>query len=357
MPRRFALACLSMLLSAAAARAAVSPDEAAAVVNYPYVFVDAQSGHDTFLQLSNTANASTDVFCVYEDATGTCANSAQSCFDNVDCPDPGTPQSVCLPGFTIRDFTIRLTAGQPIGWLVSAGLASLPLAANTGSIPAVGSEFRGALRCVAVDAAGVPTETNVLEGVATIERLQTGIAPQIDVAKYNAVGIQAIAGAGNGDNVLVIGGDSAEYSGCPNITSFNHFFDGALDPLVVDGHIRPGLVLLPCSVDYANQIPAVVLVQYLVFNEFEQRLGTSKLFEVQQVGLLSAVNRAIYDINVQGTLTGQTRLLPLQSGVLALAFEQNDAAAGQGGTFTADFAVQQVGTRQQGDIIVLPSTP
>ena len=77
----------------------------------------------------------------------------------------------------------------------------------------------------------------------------------------------------------VIGpGSDGEYNGCPNYLILNHFFDDAVDPVPnsVDSTVTTDLVLVPCSADYLRQIPGSAVVQYLVFNEFEQRLSASK---------------------------------------------------------------------------------
>ena len=140
----------------------------------------------------------------------------------------------------------------------------------------------------------------------------------IQVAKDNAIGIQAIPGAVNDDNILVLGGDGAEYNGCPNILILNHFFDFAVEPGVpanypmARSHLHgahPGAVLtgLPAP------DPRCAEVQYLVFNEFEQRFSTSTPFNCKYISLLSNIDttqneRSIFSAGVAGTLTGQTRI-------------------------------------------------
>ena len=55
------------------------------------------------------------------------------------------------------------------------------------------------------------------------------------VAKHNAVGIRAIEGAVNDDKELILGGDGAEYEGCPETLILNHLFDGVIHPALADG--------------------------------------------------------------------------------------------------------------------------
>ena len=47
----------------------------------------------------------------------------------------------------------------------------------------------------------------------------------IDARGYNAIGIQAITGANDNDTTLILGGEDAEYNGCPSVLILDHFFD------------------------------------------------------------------------------------------------------------------------------------
>jgi len=287
---------------------------------------------------------------------------------------------VCLPGWNETDFNIQITPFQPLGWLASDGVAgfdsippvslgTFPLdgvhsfgiggSSNAGSrIPGVPEEpFLGSLRCIAVDEDGVPVDRNVLKGETTLGFFFDSPTPGddfINVGKSNAVGIQAIEGQVNDDNVLVLGGPEPEYNGCPNVLILNHFFDFAEDPIIDDGsEVVTILNLVPCSEDYLHQIPGSAVVQYLVYNEFENRFSTSRPMQCNQFQVLSSIDttqnqRSIWSAGVAGTLTGQTRINPIGGGLLAVAHELHEEAG------LADFNVHFQGDRTDPDFIVLP---
>ena len=333
----------------------------------------------------------------------------------------------CKPQWQETDFLIRLTAFQPTAWLVSQGAVDcqsiqvrgggvcsndpnvtcetnrecgtgnrcvyppcFPLdgfirrgprgQSNAGSNvpPSPEDPFIGELKCIAVDESLLPVGRNDLKGEVLIGKVDSE-NDFVDVAGYNAIGIPALPGAGNRDNTLVLGGTSrgedpgdpchatgtcAEYEGCPNFLILDHFFDGAVDPLVLNrclddskcsvtgdacvddsdcqntceadkcnltgedctddedcdalvGRVRVAtdLTLIPCTQDFRTQNPALsrTTAQFLVFNEFEQRFSTSRpvecFKEVRLSNLDTAENdRSIFSAGVGGSLTGQTRV-------------------------------------------------
>jgi len=337
----------------------VTSDQATAIVVYPHVLVDGDESVDTVLQLSNTSNNPAIAWCFYENANSHCTNNGQVCVEASECCSGGLC-GVCLPGWNETDFRIRLTPRQPIGWRASEGLVDFPVdgvdrvgrqgSSNAGSrIPPVPEDsFNGALRCFVVDDTNTPLDTNVFKGEATIYDYEGDF---VDVAKYNAVGIKAIEGAVNDDKELVFGGENAEYNGCPNVLILNHFFDLAINPLN-GAEITTNLILVPCTEDLLRQIPGTSVIQYLVYNEFEQRFSTSRTVDCKQDLQISLIDttqeeRSIFSAGVAGTLAGQTRLTPIGSGVLAVAEEHHD-------DFTADFNVHYQGDRETSDVITLP---
>jgi hypothetical protein len=379
----------------------IRSDQAAAIVEWPSVeffefddfMLDTGFFLDTIIQLSNTSTDPVIAWCFYENANSHCSNSGEVCVFAEECCSMETGCGQCVPGWNETDFHVHLTPRQPLGWLASEGMAGFdpssrppkdfgkfPLdgvtlsgiggSSNAGSrIPPVPeSPFIGSLRCIAVDDADTPVDRNVLKGEATIVLFGAEEGPDdqdiVIVAKANAIGIQAIPGAVNDDHVLVLGGPEPEYNGCPNILILNHFFDGAVEPVILEESEEPDddtfiltlLTLVPCTQDFLRQIPGAATVQYLVYNEFEQRLSTSRSFQCKQLILLSNIDtpqneRSIFSAGVQGTLTGQTRMNSVEpgSGILGLATEIH-----VGDTGIADFNLHYQGDRVTPDIITLP---
>ena len=206
----------------------------------------------------------------------------------------------------------------------------------------------------------MPVERNVLVGTATLGQRRSADDSLADAAPYNAIGIPARVGAGNGDDTLVLGGPSPEYDACPNFSVIPHFFDGALEPAARTSSISTTLVLIPCSDDLAQGLLGEAAVTYEVFNEFEQRFGTSQHLQFQQVSALSAIgganpDRSIFNVQVAGTLTGQTRIQTASgSGVLALAIETHRDLSDPTRMRRAAFNTHRLGTRDQMDTFVVP---
>lgn len=406
-------------ISGVAARADIASDKPAAILIYPKIATDTTNGVDTVVRISNT-NQTTPILlhCFYLDANSHCSGgNAEGEICNTD-PTVCTEGGICLAGWQEVDFRLRLTGGQPLEWKASDGLlggrtceggskkgkackfdsdcpnsaCSLGLPLTTGvcqrnpnvacgtdgdcnpfpggsctqsnngtRIPGVPEDpFRGELKCIAIDETGVPVPRNDLKGEALLE-LST--SSNLDVASYNAIGIQATGVTSGDPNVLTLGGDpaSAEYNGCPNFLILNHFFEDANDPVPGStGTVQTNVVYVPCSEDLLRQIPGAAVVQYLVFNEFEQRFSTSKsviCFQDTRLCKLDTpdCSRSIFSVNTAGTLTGQTRInpigkAPLPSGLLGIAVETHN------GHFTrsAAFNLHMQGARDAADTITIP---
>ena len=306
----------------------VTTNESSGIVVYPKIVTDPANGVDTVVQLTNTSEFLTRVHCLYVNANSHCSNApsticTQANFRSV-CPLGG----LCVQGWQETDFRLTLTKRQPISWSVNEGLPTLPLndipgqadQFNDGSIPTAPEQpFLGELRCIQVDVASeLPTDRNDLKGEATIITSQGAF---MDASKYNAIGIPAIEGAQDGNpNSLNLGGPEAEYRGCPNILTLNHFFDGAnvvTHNHTVVGRVSSDLTLIPCAADYLTQVPQDATVQFLIFNEFEQRFSTSTKLTCYKDTPLSDIDTrpgpdgdvySIFAVGVQGSLTGMSRL-------------------------------------------------
>ncbi len=360
----------------------ITSDQAAAILEYP--FVDVEIYHsgidvytDTLIQISNVDTTPVDVHCFWENANNHCTNTGDVCFSAEECCNEDGC-GICFPSWNETDFHFRLTPRQPLAWLAGDGLDEFPLdgigisgkgpdgSSNAGSrIPPVPEDpFLGLLKCVAVDPdTGAPVGRNVLKGEATLEFFDPESSFPIDVAEYNAVGIKAHPDANDGDKTLVLGPDGdGEYNGCPNAWILNHFFDLGIDPVNQRVHLTL-LTLVPCTEDLLRQIPGAAVVQYLVYNEFEQRFSASRAFQCQQVLPISLIdttqpNRSIFSVGVAGTVTGQTRLMSVAgSGLLAVADELYAVPVDETTLVpehSAAFNVHFQGDRADPDFIVLP---
>jgi hypothetical protein len=382
-------ATAALLLSAAALRAQQPPvaaDRAAAILVFPKIVVDTSNNAgrgrlDTLIRISNTSSEPVRLQCFWMNANGHCFNAPGIICDPTLSPrDPRCGDSFCVPGWQETDFIVQLTARQPVAWLASTG--AVPCAdSNDPAIPcfALGTRdqrpspnnnlesrvpavledpFVGELKCIAVDQNDLPAEKNVLKGEALIVRSDSG---NFDVRSYNAVGIPALLGRNNYDNVLVLGGNGAEYAGCPNVLVLDHFFDFAQDPITQQS-IETVLTLVPCTEDLLGQRPVTLPVQFLVFNEFEQRFSTSyrdfncfREFRLSQIDTRSNPTYSIFYAGVAGTLTGQTRI----RGVAGSDRTRGQTLLGvaeefRSGGGSASFQLHMQGSRPQSDFVYLP---
>jgi hypothetical protein len=354
------VAVATMLLGAQLARADVTSDKAAAIVVWPIVNVGGPFADDTLIQLSNTSSVPAQAHCFYLNANKHCTNTGDVCAVGAQCCDGGGC-GLCLPGWQETDFRVFITARQPVAWLASDGLQSfctpnqtpgeacIPLdgthrhgpvdptdpsgqrlQSNIGTRipPAPETPFVGELKCIAVDNSEIPLSgpsANVLKGEGTLEFASSR---KLDVGKYNAIGLRAVDNPASDttDNKLILGGDGAEYEGCPSVLVLNHFFDGAVDPVYENNYVYTWPVFVPCTEDLLKQVPGTAIAQYLVFNEFEQRFSTSNTIQCFSATALSNTDtfqaaNSIFNAAVAGTLVGQTRISPIGSGLLAVSLE------------------------------------
>lgn len=362
------LLALVVALPSAGVAFAGSAEQPAAIVVFPHVVVDSSRGVDTHVRLGNTQSSPIDVRCFYENTNGHCGDQfGAPCHSDQECP----AFMACVPGYTINDFEMRLTANQPVAWYASHGLSALPCDPNVPGPGCVGQSsgrvlpvsedpFDGALRCIAVDANDAPIDRNALVGGATIERLAGGPSPEFDAASYNAVGFAAVAGGSNFDGALVLGGPSAEYAGCPDETIISHFFDGAVDPISESSEVFTTLALVPCGTDLASWTGNALFLQFDIVNEFEERFSVSapmihKLLEtlsdIDHLGALSP-----FQAGVAGTLTGRTIIRSMGGGIVGVALEEHrDLQISR--ITSAAVNSHQHGARAAADQLVIPSGP
>jgi hypothetical protein len=376
---RVASAAVGLVVTSCAATAQMASDQAAAIVVFPKLSVQAETDvvSDTIIGLGNISRTDpVDATCFYLDASPRCTNTLAPCTTSAQCGRGG----LCIGAWRASDFHIRLTTLQPLTWRLSEGLGGLgkpvpldgknrrgPIDPNDPSgrtsqtnaatlVPPLPAPFRGVLKCVIVDRSNRPLARNLLVGNATITRIHP-MTGDIDVEKYNAIGLRAQAG-GDGDQVLTLGA-GGEYEGCANTVIVDHFFDFASDPANASAKIFTEISLVPCSEDLrTGDVEATsTTAQYLVFNEFEQRFSTSSrvtcFAELDLSNLdTSQPIRSIFSVGTGGSLVGQTRIKGVQHGLMAVIRERHVDASGRERSAAAN--VHQQGHRATLDQLTLP---
>jgi hypothetical protein len=314
---------------AAGARADVTTESGASILVFP--FVQANANFDTVIQIANTGNSMLHAHCFYVDA------SLRSTLSGADCT---IPSATCLPVWQETDFLIWLTKQQPTHWLASKGRNIDPSDGfqndgsgfDPGRVPPL-DNFIGELKCIEVSESDEPITGNHLKGEATIEVIQSFAGKGLpdspggqkgDVAKYNAIGI-----LGNPDvqptNPLLL--DDQVYNACPSKLILNHFATGAKDPVAAlltsetgplkDSSVATFLTLVPCSEDFENQRPKSVTIQFLIYNELEQRFSASTTVtcflhvELTDIDSPGAPTRSAFSVNFLGTDVAHTEITPV----------------------------------------------
>jgi hypothetical protein len=387
------------------ARADVASDQPGAILVYPKIVVDTSGVFgpptDTEIQITNTSNSVVAARCYLVNATSYCSNSGT---EKIPCTAEGeaNPETrrcpaggVCLSNWDEVDFKMTLTKRQPVSWKASEGLSVFPCdehgcfggQSNAGSF-ALGTQtdpFFGELKCVEVSPNDFKPERGQnpannfagdLKGEATIVSAELDDSSRIDARKYNAIGIQA-TGTNNNDDTLLVGGSGAEYNGCPNALILNHLFDGAevsTHAGASSSQVRTDLTVVPCGEDFFTQTANAVVLQFLVYNEFEQRFSTSTNFTCFKEVKLSDIDTrpgnsksndssSIFNVAVAGTLSGQTRIRSVEGAtagntVLGVAETFYDCSTGADGQCSAAANLHFSGTRSKGDVILLaPDVP
>lgn len=304
---------------------------------------------DTEIQMSNTSNSVVYVHCFYVNAAP---------IDPELPPGPTNP-----PQWQEVDFDLLLTKQQPTHWVISEGRTTNPfdptcslrgqcigggnngqpcedaendcsdgLCSNTvcndagfdpGRIPPVPFGFTGELKCIEVDQSGAPISGNHLKGEATILTTfeSSGDPVRGRARKYNAIGVMGLD-SNDSNNILCLGGGAnttcpagAEYTGCPNVVFATHYADGANDPAqrqfdpTALSEVTTELTLVPCQQDFERQEPGKVIVQFVVYNEFEEPFSTSTTVECWGNFHIGEIN-PVFTIGSVGSRYVQTTMKP-----------------------------------------------
>jgi hypothetical protein len=315
---------LALGVVAAGARADVTTESGASILVFPKIL--ANGTFDTVIQITNTSNSILHAHCFYVDA------SLSSTLSGLPC---SVPSATCLPTWQETDFLIWLTKQQPTHWLVSRGRNIDPTDGfesdgsgfDPGRVPPV-RDFIGELKCIEVAESGEPIMGNHLKGEATIEVINTTIdalpdqpgTQKGDVSKYNAIGILANPDAQPSNPLLL---DDQIYNACPAKLIVDHFATGAEDPVAAEvksidsSSVATELTLVPCSEDFENQRPKSVTVQFLIYNEFEQRFSASTTVtcflsvELTHIDSPGAPTRSAFSVNFLGTDVAHTEITPV----------------------------------------------
>jgi hypothetical protein len=393
-------------------RALSTSDKPAAVLVWPKIVVDTSARlqsqpTDTVIQLANTdSSLLKQAHCFYVNANSHCSETAAEpgkvCQSASDCPLAGSApgNANCVAGWNEIDFDIRVTPEQPLAWRASEGLTrdnfplpaagvcsgnpsvtcnpnssinicgsgsciAVPSNAGSGIPPTPEDPFVGTLKCIQFDPTQNPPApdqsgtSNRLIGNGLIEECaDADCANGVDVERYNAVGVQFKSLDTSHPNEIHL--DGSQYEACPSTLILNHVFDNAPDPLSTSdsvGTVLTDLTLVPCGDDFLRQQPGNATAQYLVFNEFEQRLSTSKkvdCFFEKQLSLIDTgtSTRSIFSFNVQGSLVGQTRIRGV--GTALTGHGLLGVARSEVGKAGVAYNLQQSGNLSGPDIITIP---
>jgi hypothetical protein len=404
-------------LMASSAQGLVTTERGASILAFPKVLANGTS--DTIIQITNISNNMVHMRCFYVDGQpGPDGPLWQVTDFNIWLTkQQPTHWQVSTGRFTNpQDDCIENGVIVPSVQCANAGI-------DPGAIPPTSPGFTGELKCIEVDVADNPIGGNHLKGEATIKTAG-------DVAKYNAIGIQGTDLAGETGNDLLLdqpisadGEDPVgQYNACPNVLLLNHFADGVTDPVILDAGLGgrceflPGeeaqtqgmlnldcvsdadcpedaecvggsqiedpltgelalrsatvtdLTLIPCTQDFENSVQTSVVVQFEIYNEFEQKLSASttvdcwKNFFLFEVDSPNDPERSQFSFAVLGTAVAHTRITPNPDNGAVLGVAGVTRADAQGNLTRAALNIHMEGDRFSAsggtivDQITLPDT-
>lgn len=293
----------------------VTVEKGASILIFPKLV--SSSTEDSIVHISNQGTMMVHAHCYYVDASLVDRITGASCE-----VDNGVN---CLPLWQETDFDLWLSRKQPTSWLLSEGRrvsisnespGDYGYGLDPGHIPPMDS-FEGELKCVEVDETGRPTLGNNLTGEATLKTISG--STNGDVSKYNAIGILGNPDAAQPTNPLHL--DDEEYAACPSRFRVQHPATGISEvPNSLAGFglsASTELTLVPCNEDFENGVPSSSTLQFLVYNEFEERFSGSTTvtcyLSTELTDLDSPLDptRSIFSSNVLGSLAAVTEFTPI----------------------------------------------
>jgi hypothetical protein len=270
-------AALALLWSHGAAAQAPPQRLPSAVLIWPLVVVEGGGSiTDTRMELVNLSSIPVHLGCIFV--------TAETC--------------------NATDFRINLTPNQPISWLASRGVFN-----GFSAVPPFGNT--GELKCI------VQPEQESIDFHNTIQGRAAVFGADGQTIGYSAVGFLRLT---DGPLTNEIPLDGVTYTPCPDQ---QHFVFIASDPNIPA--TQSELVIAPCDEDIENFIFPPTVIQFQVFNEFEEQFSAS-------INVRCSARRELWRIStiftraVLGTETGHIVLRGVQSPVLALLIDRFLAA-------------------------------
>jgi len=202
------------------------------------------------------------------------------------------------------DFHIRLTPNQPLSWLASRGVFN-----GMSAVPPFSSA--GELKCIVEPDQEPVASHNTIQGRAAV------FGADGQTIGYSAVGFLRLT---DGPLTNEISLDGVTYTQCPDE---QHFVFIASDPN--EPATQSELVIASCDEDLENLVHPPTVVQFQVFNEFEEQFSASTNVQCSARRLLWRISN-IFTRAVLGTDTGHVILKGVQSPVLALVIDRFLAA-------------------------------
>src|SRR5262245_8401599 len=264
-----AAALLALLWSQVAPAASPPQRLPSALLIWPLVVVEGGGAvTDTRMELVNLSSGPVELGCIFVTA-GSC---------------------------NAIDFQIRLTPNQPLSWLASRGVFN-----GMSAVPPVNGT--GELKCIVHPADEAVAAHNTIQGRAAV------FGADGQTVGYSAVGFLRLT---DGEMTTEISLDGVTYTQCPDEQHF--VFVATTDPN--DPATATELVIAPCSEDLENSVTPPTVIQFQVFNEFEEQFSASTTVTCSARRRLDKISN-VFTRDVLGTDTGHVVLRGAQLPVLA----------------------------------------
>jgi len=276
------MAVLTALAWSYGARADSPPQRLpSAVLVWPLIVVEGNGAiTDTRVELVNLSARAVQLHCIY------------------------VPSASCS-GY---DFQVSLTPNQPISWLASRGAS---IFTSFTAVPPFSSS--GELKCIVQ-----PTEESI-DAHNTIQGRAAVFGADGQTIGYSAVGFLRLI---DGPLTNEIDLDGVTYTPCP---AEQHFAFVASDP--GNPQSESELVIAPCSEDLENLIAPPNVIQFQIYNEFEDAFSAGMTVVCSARRRLDQISN-VFQAAVLGSDTGHLIVKGASSPILAMLIDRFLAAPG-----------------------------